>query len=395
MLEKREAGAPRPIGVTLACSSVGYGLVERPGQARILNICSSTAENISFAYVSKQLGSVTAPRSRMGHQIKTRLRRRLEHFNPPRLVLGAFVTIEVIASAAAGRIEGGAGTRSAQHLILEEVAAVQVPSGESVTGGALGADDVWAAWSSEQPGLIVPINESVQRVCADVQPLAGGFRYDGDRLQVLDRAGETWELGADHRCHSRGRAKFTGEMVGAALVGDAWIVATVDLRGRSELSLLENGRVADLVRGDAAIARQLRLRQATIAPISGGVIIASLRWPFSWVVIDKLGRRINAGYPFERDSVLTTAPDTLHAAMLLGLAVQALDTGFIQVLSDPWSSTRAFAIYDQAGRVSRVAIVRTSLGVLATLPAQRRLMMLRRTDVLEVVTYRWRWGERS
>lgn len=65
-----------------------------------------------------------------------------------------------------------------------------------------------------------------------------------------------------------------------------------------------------------------------------------------------------------------------------------IDSGFIQVLADPKSDLRVIVLYSPNARLVRQAVMRVSLGFLDFEPITNRLLALRRTDGLELVTYR-------
>jgi hypothetical protein len=76
---------------------------------------------------------------------------------------------------------------------------------------------------------------------------------------------------------------------------------------------------------------------------------------------------------------------------MLGLAVFALDTGYIQLLADPKTDLRAMLVYAPDGSLTHVTTIDTSMGILSTDPTEHELLMIRRTDKLEIVRYSWRW----
>jgi hypothetical protein len=75
----------------------------------------------------------------------------------------------------------------------------------------------------------------------------------------------------------------------------------------------------------------------------------------------------------------------------IGLGVLPLDTGYVLTVADPRSDERRIVLFDLEGRPVRTTSVRASWGAVAAIPKEHQLLAVRRTNVLELVVYKWRW----
>ena len=116
-----------------------------------------------------------------------------------------------------------------------------------------------------------------------------------------------------------------------------------------------------------------------------GTLVSSRRFPFSWSLGD------DAGSGAAVAGRIPAADAGLYEGAWLGAGVFALDAGFLQVLADLESDRRHLILYDASGARVRRYEMDVAFGILATSPGSRRLLAVRRTDRVELVTYSWTW----
>jgi len=111
-------------------------------------------------------------------------------------------------------------------------------------------------------------------------------------------------------------------------------------------------------------------------------------WPFEWVALDTTGR-----VTLRARAIAITSGRSLDTTFVewVGLPVVPLDRGFLQTLADPRSDRRILVLFGKHGQVLRQTGFGVPFGILAALPERRLLLALRRTDLTEIVTYRWDW----
>lgn len=118
---------------------------------------------------------------------------------------------------------------------------------------------------------------------------------------------------------------------------------------------------------------------------SRGIIVSSRLFPFAWSA--RVEPRLNAvAGQVSADNELFYAYGSW-----VGTGVFALDFGFLQILADLGSDRRHLLIYDTSGAFKRRRVIDVPFGVLDTVPERQELLALRRTDRVEILTYRWSW----
>jgi len=138
------------------------------------------------------------------------------------------------------------------------------------------------------------------------------------------------------------------------------------------------------------IIDSIELSRTHLTAADSGVLTSSVHWPFRWSLHHQSHKDV-VGLPFVRDTVIREGQDSVLATNLLGLPTFPLDHGYIQLLTDPTSDLRVLTIYDEEGIRKRAVVINAAIGVLATHPSSRQLLMLRQTNHREIVLYGWRW----
>ena len=278
------------------------------------------------------------------------------------------------------------------RLVLTEVGSTRLPGGLAVASAALGAGDSWVAWSGRQPGILLRDSARVRRACTASEPVAAGFTSNGS-VQLVDAASRTIRvLDESGQCVSVHHLSTTAEVVGGALVGDDWILATVNRFGQSALLRVSaSGNERNIPVQEHSVAARMRLRLSSLVTHRNGVLLSAMRWPFQWDALDSLGHVVASGRPFSHDSVLADWPRAPRRVNLVGLTTLDLGEGYLQLIADPRSDLRLLALYAEDGRIARTSVLQTPFGLLAANPSSHTLLALRRSDEVEVVVYHWRW----
>lgn len=82
-------------------------------------------------------------------------------------------------------------------------------------------------------------------------------------------------------------------------------------------------------------------------------------------------------------------PDSQALQGLVALPALALDHGFLQTLSDVRSNTRVIVVYSEDGSVLSHQTLDVPMAFVESMPERRLAWAVRRTNVLEVLEYRW------
>lgn len=279
-------------------------------------------------------------------------------------------------------------------LDLQELRSTPIQTEWQVAGGAIGPADRSLLWLSGRDGLRVITGRLSTVRCPGLRVLAAAFSEAGV-MEAVTTQGRIHAVGVAG-CQTLGT--FTGrhEIVSAARTSTAWVATASDSNGMSRLLMRQpTGRTVDL--SEAADADRLwKARTTRLAVAPAGILLASTRWPFSWhYFAAPAAWHFRNARPFASDTLLKADNDSARASTLVALSVLPLDDGFLQVLADPRSDLRVFVLYAQDGARTRVRSVSTAIGPLAADRTRRELLMLRRTDITEVVTYGWRWRSPS
>lgn len=124
-----------------------------------------------------------------------------------------------------------------------------------------------------------------------------------------------------------------------------------------------------------------------------GIVVSSRSFPFAWTA---LGENQPLGWSDPGRAVSGRVPaanDRFYASDIwVGMGVFALDAGFVQILADLGSDRRHLLVYDAGGAFKRRRAINVPFGILDTVPDRRELLALRRTDRVELLTYRWSWS---
>ncbi len=125
-----------------------------------------------------------------------------------------------------------------------------------------------------------------------------------------------------------------------------------------------------------------------MTPGSGGTALVGLRSaPFSWFTLGKDGSLSPPANP------LTLVPEAGLSGPWYSTSLVGLGRAVLQVLADASSVRRDILLFTPKGGPVRAIRLGLPIGFLAANVNRRELLALRRTDRLELVTYKWSWIE--
>jgi hypothetical protein len=283
-----------------------------------------------------------------------------------------------------------------RQLTLQELHAHELPVTANVVGAAIANDGRIVYWGNGTVSLIARDKRIALPLCpAESRDIITAAFVEHDSVVEFFVHGDktvVYRVEPHNKCtRSVTVTAIDDEVVSAARTTDGWIVGVVTARlSSATFSVAHDGSLRRLTPWEEAGQDPWDLRFSHLARETKGFIIASFRWPFTWVLLDSLGAVSKLSGPLAGGSPeISEGPSDLRE--WIGLPVVALDRGFAQTLSDPRSDHRLLVLYDQAGRAIRHSQIEVPLGLLASSPEGRLLVALRRTDRLELVTYGWRW----
>ena len=118
--------------------------------------------------------------------------------------------------------------------------------------------------------------------------------------------------------------------------------------------------------------------------------MSSARSPFTTQVVDPTGKLLRTLRPL-LPMAFDTPADSVPFSRWTTAGLFPLDSGYLQVIADSRSDRRLLVLLTEDGATARVARIDAPIGVGASLPDTRQLLMVRRSDVVELVLYRWQW----
>ena len=244
-------------------------------------------------------------------------------------------------------------TRQRGTLVLTESRREVLPAGVIVQGGALAPrGDGGVVWSRDSVWIMAPGEPGIHPACPDLvrAPVQAGFgRSEANRpsVEIVDRGGD-------------GEGPRLVRFVNGECGHEDW-----------------SGPVPGTSEDDS---------DDWVSASEKGTVVSARRFPFAWSLREDAE---SGGAAAGR--VPTADAGLYEEGAWLGAGVFALDAGFLQVLADLESDRRHLILYDAAGARVRRYEMDVPFGILATAPSSRRLLAVRRTDRVELVTYRWAW----
>lgn len=300
-----------------------------------------------------------------------------------------------LLAGAAGAPDQGA--LSSDRLLLREIRAAVVPVGFEPAGGALSSDGDVVLWSRTRGDLFVLGSDGVGSRLdfgSNDPPTSAAFLDGGATIAVM-----VGRSGREVRIDRQGNLiadRFLGGWVDSAPVhaaafdGRGWLVVTRSLDDNLALRhVAASGQVTQLLtlRG---VQHRSQLpdsfaRVSAHAIAAGGRYLVTLWWPpWTTVIIDSTGRTERVLRPVSHESM---------SRFTLAVPALPLDRGFIQTLADLQSDIRLHQLFDARGRPARHITSGVRAGLVAVSLTGQLILALRRSDVLEAVTYQWSWHQ--
>lgn len=287
-----------------------------------------------------------------------------------------------------------------RRLRLTETQTITVDDLWEFRGGTLSPEGDLVVWDGRKAILIrmtgVATAAGPTTLCPNLlrSPVAAAFHPDTRTIEVVDaQLRSVVRVDDDARCLAQAVLPLDGDVLMGARTAAGWVLAISSTEtGEVQLRALDtHGRERPFAwPADSASPRNPRI--AWLTANGNELVLASMLWPFNWVVADTVGQVLLRGSPIKAGS--TAMPELQQNELLdwVGLNVLPLDTGFIQVVSDPRGDRRLLVLFDPDAQVLRRTVVHVPFGLIASAPKNRELIGLRRTDRLELVRYRWHWN---
>ena len=304
-----------------------------------------------------------------------------------RTMLAAFIGVALTGTLGAQR-EGGRD--------LVQIASRSLPAGFEVSGGVLSADGSIVFWSRDRKAVMATNGQIIQRLCTSVSldPIAAAY-VGPSTFEIVDAAsGRIFIATSTGDCRAIGRLGRPAAVHAAVYSPETaqWAALTT-LNGTTVLAVKRRGQTVTHVPLHLVLQRELPTTHVTAS--EDGVVLSSLRVPFTWTSVSWAGREMITGRPFSGDTVVTAGSHSSMSSRLFGMATHAVGDGFLQVLADPRSDLRVLQSYDARGRTLKQTAIAVSLGILDFEPTRSRVLALRRTNTSELVTYSLHRSARS
>lgn len=313
------------------------------------------------------------------------------HRRSARLLVGAIM----VMAAGSVWLSRTAGRHARPQLQLDEISSRTLPDSFDVKGAHVSPDGTALLWAVNQPYLILEDENSRRIVRSNSleRPVAAVLIQDDTVVEAID---------ADRR--SVIRLSLTGRLIAEQPLGLPWQVESAvhtasgwSLGGRDVagnyrvVAFEESGARTRLLTVPAREHRGTQLSMS-LSAAEGGLFATLRSRPHTVTRVTEATaaavRVPSSGFAAPR---LPTGEGN-EAPLWLALEIYPLDKGYIRTFSDLRSDLRVLATYDAEGRFLQRSVIAVPIGILATVPEKRVLLAARRTDRLEVVTYRWRWG---
>lgn len=275
------------------------------------------------------------------------------------------------------------------ELVIEQTSAVILPDSLQITGG-VSVPEGTILWSRRQAILVVVSDAGSVRVRSlkGVHPIA--VAVSADTLELVDAARpaivrlvsgrETYDTIAFSR-HIR---PFSA----VRRMGRWYLAATDTVSGTMVLVLDVSHTRARVVCKLPMSHGERRLEVPVhLSLIDETLVVAEARKPFRILrVLPGCGSAVSAGPAFSALAGLETNVDDW-----ISLPLIALDTGSLQTFVNRTDDERLLVRYDDAGKQANTLTIKAAIGFVASDRRRRLLKAVRRSDVLELVTYRWSW----
>jgi hypothetical protein len=297
----------------------------------------------------------------------------------------AVAVVPLLLWSIAAKQSAAQQTAAPPRLVLEEVTSLQVPDSLAISGAVLSQTGSIAIWTTVHRFAALVDGQTIIPMCNGQLGLPLSARFVSvDTVEIVDAIGPHLWRATRNDCR-RLNVVLPDSLFAAASVEGEWLMASSSARWSVSVAFL----------GARNSLRELAAFIASAGDVwavhlAGGraAVAALLRPPYTWRAV--VGGSVIDGEP-GADMVDSLLPSPKDSARILSLPVRQLGRGFVQILSDLTSDRRLFIVYGPRGEMERAEIIRVPLGILDVNTATSRVLMIRRSDILELVTYAWYW----
>lgn len=274
----------------------------------------------------------------------------------------------------------------AQTLELVEQRAIRLPDGITVTQGELddggsillwGPADVWIV----RDGALQPICDSPIR-----HALAGHMTGEHQAEIIVATPSDGLIGSTSDGCRFTRLAPSASTLRAAVYTAGARV--GLDEQGRM-LEIASDGTIRPMGLRSTTLRQVAQAASDTLplwmAPATDGFVIGMRAPPFVWLHTSRDGEETVAN-PLRSDSVRA-----IEIAISTG--VVQVDDHYLQVIADLQSTARRLLLFDDEGELVQESRIEVPFGVLAVNAQTRTLLVLRRTDRLELVLYEYSWKD--
>jgi len=291
------------------------------------------------------------------------------------------VSLVVLLAAGPCGLGGLLGT---EELKLVEERAIVLPSALVITQGSLSDHGHILLWGPEN-SWIVQEGEAVP-LCGYPVPHVLNARIGvvGEVEAILGPPNQGLLISSQEGCQFKELGNALVELEAAASVGNGWIALGA---GGGLIEVTLTGQTRSMPASSRSVATLAEAASDNLpswmAPAGGGIILGQRGPPFTWLFSSLEAGEILAT-PFDREAALAVQE-------MVSTGVVSASPGFLQVVADLRSERRTLITFDQDGKRIRATEVAVPLGVLASNERTKRILAVRRTDLLEVVVYNYSW----
>lgn len=223
-------------------------------------------------------------------------------------------------------------------------------------------------------------------------PLAAAFVAGDTVIEVVDGDAQVLlRVTGAGRTERREALGASFRVQSAAHGRPGWYLGGADERRRYHLALRDPaGTIMPLHVFAAAGSDITEAPGGFLTPVDSGVIYAMLKPPFAVVTVSRAGvaETFQAEVPPQPDG-------RPRPGRWVSLPVLEVGDRLVRTFADLAGEERVLVVYDRSGRVLRASSVSAPLGFVWSSPSEPLLVGLRRSDLSEIVGYRWRWVPES
>lgn len=268
---------------------------------------------------------------------------------------------------------------------LIEIVAYRIPLRFQVRGAAINDSGTVLYWSDSAAAVVAQNARAIEIVCPRLprRPIAAAFVSDSSAVEIVD-AGSGAVFRRDGDCRQIFPLRAAGGFVSAARTRIGWVLGVVAPSGAGSVVAVDTlGGALWSFSSQAGPNEAWDPRYTHLSAVATGVAFSALRWPFQWLWLAADGSVV------ARADTASLGRALPGAEQWLGLPLVAVGNSLVQTIADPRSDQRRLVVYRRDGSLVRVVGLNTAMGLLASSPNGRLAVAVRRTDVLEIVVYRW------